>query len=47
VTGKQVRLENNFYLFLKNGKLALLTLWAPLGSDNVDQWNLIANSFKW
>ncbi len=47
VTGKQVRLENNAYLFFNNGKLAILTLWAPLGSDNVDQWNLISRSFKW
>lgn len=47
VTGKQVRLENNAYLFTKNNRLAVLTLWAPLGADNVDQWNLIANSFRW
>jgi hypothetical protein len=47
VTGKQVRLEDNSYLFFKNGKLATLTLWAPLGADNVDQWQQIAKSFKW
>jgi hypothetical protein len=47
VTGKQVRLENNRYLFFKNGKLAMLTLSAPVGADNVDQWRRIANSFKW
>jgi hypothetical protein len=47
VTGKQVRLENNSYLFFKNGKLATLTLWSPLGADNVDQWLLIAKSFTW
>lgn len=47
VTGKQVRQENSSYLFYKNGKLATLTLWAPLGADNVDQWNRMANSFKW
>ena len=47
VTGKQVRLENNRYLFFKNGKLATLTLFAPVGADNVDQWLRIANSFKW
>ncbi|HKV60208.1 MAG TPA: hypothetical protein VJO32_18100 [Ktedonobacteraceae bacterium] len=47
VTGKQVRLENNRYLFYKNGKLATLTLSAPVGADNVDQWARIANSFKW
>jgi hypothetical protein len=47
VTGKQIRLENNSYLFYKNGKLATLTLWAPMGADNVDQWKLISTSFRW
>jgi hypothetical protein len=47
VTSKQVRLENNAYLFYKNGKLATLTLWAPLGADNVDQWQQMAQSFRW
>jgi hypothetical protein len=47
VTGKQVRLENNAYLFYKNGKLATLILWAPLGADNVDQWQQMAQSFRW
>jgi hypothetical protein len=47
VTGKQVRQLNNQYLFFKNGKLATLTLWAPLGADNVDQWVRISNSFRW
>jgi hypothetical protein len=47
VTNKQVRLENNRYLFFHNGKLATLTLSAPIGADNVDQWARIAKSFKW
>ncbi|HUX47287.1 MAG TPA: hypothetical protein VMV58_04675 [Desulfosporosinus sp.] len=47
VTSKQVRLENSSYLFCKNGELATLTLWAPLGADNVDQWNRMSASFKW
>lgn len=47
VTGKQVRLEDNSYLFFKSGKLAALTLWAPLGADNVDQWQQMAKSFTW
>jgi hypothetical protein len=47
VTNKQVRLENNRYLFFHNGKLAILTLSAPVGADNVDQWARIARSFKW
>jgi hypothetical protein len=47
VTNKQIRLEGNRYLFYKNGKLATLDLTAPLGADNVDQWQLMANSFRW
>lgn len=47
VTGKQVRLEENSYLFYKDGKLATLTMWAPLGADNVDQWQHMAESFRW
>jgi hypothetical protein len=47
VTNKQVRLENKSYYFINIGKLATLTVWAPQGADNVDQWNLISNSFKW
>jgi hypothetical protein len=47
VTNKQVRLENVTYVFYKNNKEAMLTMWAPLGADNVDQWNRMANSFRW
>jgi hypothetical protein len=47
VTNKQVRLENVTYIVYRNGKEAMLTMWAPLGADNVDQWNRMANSFRW
>ena len=47
VTNKKIRLENETYLFFKNGKQALLTLWAPQGADNVDQWQRMAKSFRW
>jgi hypothetical protein len=47
VTGKQVRLEMDIYLFYKNGTEAMLQLWAPQGADNVDQWNRISGSFQW
>ncbi|MBF6614125.1 MAG: hypothetical protein IVW55_13445 [Chloroflexi bacterium] len=52
VTGKQVRLENNAYLLFKadssgQGKLATITLWAPVGADNVDQWQRMSQSFRW
>ena len=47
VTNKKVRLENETYLFFRNGKEAMLTMWAPQGADNVDQWQRMAKSFRW
>jgi hypothetical protein len=47
VTNKQVRLDNVTYYYYMTGMLAALTLWAPQGADNVDQWKLISESFKW
>ena len=47
VTNKRVRLENVAYIFYKNGKEATLTVWAPQGADNADQWNRMANSLRW
>lgn len=47
VTGKQVRLEEDIYIFYRNGQDAILQLWAPQGADNVDQWKRISESFKW
>jgi hypothetical protein len=47
VTTKRIRLENEAYVFYKNGKTATLTLWAPKGADNVDQWKLVSESFRW
>jgi hypothetical protein len=47
VTGKQVRLDNVTYYYYHKGRLAALTLWAPMGADNVDQWKRISQSFRW
>jgi hypothetical protein len=47
VTNKRVRLEDISYVFFRNGQEAMLTVWAPQGADNVDQWNRMANSFRW
>ena len=47
VTNKAIRLDNARYYLWKSGKLATLTLSAPAGTDNVDQWRLMANSFTW
>ena len=35
ITNKQIRLENDRYLFAKGGKVASLTFSAPKGADNV------------
>jgi hypothetical protein len=47
VTNRQVRLENERYLYFKAGKLVALELYAPKGADNVDQWQLMSSSFRW
>jgi hypothetical protein len=47
VTDKQVREENEKFFYAGNGKLVELTLSAPKGADNVDQWKLISSSFRW
>lgn len=47
VTDKQVRLENETYIFYRAGKLVALRVWAPVGADNADQWKRISNSFGW
>jgi hypothetical protein len=35
VTHKQVRLENDSYVFYRGGRLAELRMWAPKGADKV------------
>ncbi len=47
VTNKAVHLENERYFFWKDGKLVTLTLSAPFGADNADQWLLMAKNFRW
>lgn len=47
VTNKQVREENESLYFVKGNKLVTVTLSAPKGADNVDQWLFMANSFRW
>ena len=47
VTNKRIRLEDEAYAFYKNGKIAVLILWAPMGADNADEWKLISESFRW
>ena len=47
VTNKAIRLENDRYYFWKDGKMVILNMSAPAGADNVDQWDLMAKSFRW
>jgi hypothetical protein len=47
VTNKQIRQENERFYFARNGELVMLSLTAPKGADNVDQWRLISSSFRW
>ena len=47
VTGKSVKLENDVYVLAKNGRGALIHFSAPLGSDNVDAWKQMSDSFRW
>jgi hypothetical protein len=46
VTGKKVRLANEAIIFIHGARHATLRVWAPLGADNVDQWNFIERSFR-
>ena len=47
VTNKQLRLENERTLVGHGGKIAVVTLSAPAGADNADQWKLMNESFRW
>lgn len=47
VTGKSVALDVERYEFWKNGNTVMITLSASKGSDNVDPWKTVTNSFAW
>jgi hypothetical protein len=47
VTGKQYRLDVDRYDLTANGRLAVISLAVPAGSDNVDVSNLVSQSFRW
>jgi hypothetical protein len=47
VTGKRIVNDVQRYELWHAGKLAIITLEAPHGSDNVDPWKLVTNSFRW
>lgn len=47
VTGKQYRLDVDRYEVYAGGKLAVISLAGPAGSDNVDVSNQVSRSFQW
>jgi hypothetical protein len=47
VTGRTVANDVERYEFWKAGRLAVVTLQAPHGSDNVDPWRTVTTSFRW
>ncbi len=47
VTGKQVILTVDRYVFAHSGKVAVIDLGTPKGVDNVDGYRLMIESFTW
>jgi hypothetical protein len=47
VTGKSVLLDVERYEFWAHGREAIITLSGSVGSDNVDPWRIVTNSFGW
>jgi hypothetical protein len=47
VTGKSVTEAAERYVFWRGGREAILTLSGPKGSDNVDPWRRVTDSFRW
>jgi hypothetical protein len=47
VTGKRAALDVERYEFWRNGTQVTITLSAPQGSDNVDPWKKVTESFAW
>jgi len=47
VTGKKGTLDVERYLLWHNGTLVTITLSGAHGSDNVDPWKKVTNSFAW
>lgn len=47
VTNRYVKDDVERYEFFRAGRLAVITLSAPHGSDNVDPWRTVTDSFRW
>jgi len=47
VTGRQYRLVIERFVFYRKGHGAVLSLSSAVGSDNVDPWRIVSESFRW
>ena len=47
VTGKRITDDVERYELWRAGRLAIVTLEAPHGSDNVDAWKRVTTSLRW
>lgn len=47
VTGRQYRLVIEQFELFHNGHAAVLSLSSAVGSDNVDPWRIVSESFRW
>jgi hypothetical protein len=47
VTGKQYRLDVQRYVLFRKGREIAIGLRSPVGSDNVDPWRIVTESFRW
>jgi hypothetical protein len=47
VTGRQYRLVVERFEFYRSGRGAVLSLSCAVGSDNVDPWRIVSESFHW
>ncbi len=47
VTGRQYRLVIERFELYGNGRGAVVSLSSAVGSDNVDPWRIVSESFRW
>jgi hypothetical protein len=47
VTGRQYRLVIERFELYHSGRAAVLSLSSAVGSDNVDPWRIVSESFRW
>jgi hypothetical protein len=47
VTGRQYRLVIERFELQKAGRAAVISLSSAVGSDNVDPWRIVSQSFRW